>query len=159
MIDSRLIAPQAAPQALAGGARFRCPNCDGFFGLRASCATCGQVDGLPVGMCVASPLRRLGAVLFDVTLAAGTLGLGWLVWFALTARQGQTPGKRLAGIRVVALSTGQMASWPLVLVRELLVKPLVVAATLGLGGAWLLHDSGRQNPYDKLLRSVPIRTT
>lgn len=143
---------------VAGGARMRCPNCGGFFGLRASCRHCGQIDGLPVGMCAASAARRLSALVLDLAVAGATLGVGWALWALAVLGRGQTPGKQLAGIATVQLRTGRPTGPALMLVRELLVKPLVIVATLGLGAGWLLWDSGRQSLYDKLLGSVPVRS-
>lgn len=56
-----------------------------------------------------------------------TLGVGWAFWFASTGRGGQTPAKRLLGMRVVD-AAGRPASLRRIIVRDVLLK--VVAFVL-----------------------------
>lgn len=58
----------------------------------------------------ASPLRRLMAWLLDSVLLFLTLFIGYIIWWLITLRQGQTPGKQLLGIRAVKRD-GSPAGW------------------------------------------------
>ena len=49
----------------------------------------------------ATPLRRLGALLLDGLLFFLTLVVGYIIWWLIVLRRGQTPGKQLLGIRAV----------------------------------------------------------
>jgi uncharacterized RDD family membrane protein YckC len=63
---------------------------------------------------IASRGIRLGAWLLDIVLFAFLLGLGWLIWFAFTARHGQTPAKRILKLRVtdsVGASYASVTIW------------------------------------------------
>ena len=42
----------------------------------------------------ATPLRRLGALLLDGLLCFLTLVVGYIIWWLIVLRRGQTPGKR-----------------------------------------------------------------
>lgn len=53
-----------------------------------------------------------------------TLGVGWLFWFANTARTGQTPAKRLLGMQVVD-AEGNLATLKQMVVRDVVLKVLV----------------------------------
>ena len=53
----------------------------------------GQV--LPAGVNAVSPWMRLACYLVEGLLATITLGIGWLIWAAMTAGSGQTPAKRV----------------------------------------------------------------
>lgn len=60
---------------------------------------------------ISSVGRLVGASLLDTLLGFVTLGIGWVVWAAITAQQGQTPGKKLMRMRVVSKDDGQVVSW------------------------------------------------
>jgi len=57
--------------------------------------------GLPPGVISANPWIRLGSWFLDGILVFVTLGIGWLIWAAMTAGSGQTPGKKLLNLRVI----------------------------------------------------------
>lgn len=62
--------------------------------------TAGGIE-LPPGVTVASPWIRLGSYLLEPLLMLVTLYIGWMIWAAMTAGTGQTPAKRLLGLRVI----------------------------------------------------------
>ncbi len=66
---------------------------------------------------------------------------------------GQTPGKRLMGVRVVR-SDAQRLRWGNAIRREL-AYPL--SALLFLGYLWILFDNRRQGWHDKLAGTVVVR--
>lgn len=63
------------------------------------------------GRPVTSIGRRLGAWLLDGVLVLVTCGIGWLVWAAVTAADGQTPAKKLLGMQVVDTRSGRPLDW------------------------------------------------
>lgn len=60
---------------------------------------------------ISSVGRLVGAALLDSVLSVVTLGIGWLVWAAITAAEGATPGKRLLRMQVVDPRTRRPVSW------------------------------------------------
>jgi len=76
---------------------------------------------------LASRGQRLAGHTLELVLFALTLGVGWVFWFASTGRGGQTPAKRLLGMRVVD-GEGRPASLRRMVARDVLLK--VVAFVL-----------------------------
>lgn len=76
---------------------------------------------------LASRGQRLAGHTLEVVLFGLTLGIGWTFWFASTGRAGQTPAKRLLGMRVVD-GEGRPASLRRMVVRDVALK--VVAFVL-----------------------------
>ncbi len=70
---------------------------------------------------LASRGQRLAGHTLEVVLFGLTLGVGWVFWFASTGRGGQTPAKRLLGMRVVD-AEGRPASLRRMVVRDVLLK-------------------------------------
>lgn len=60
---------------------------------------------------LASPGLRLGGLLLNTVLAIVTLGIGWLIWFAILAPKGTDPAKSLLKMHVVDSRTGQRAGF------------------------------------------------
>ena len=76
-------------------------------------------------------MRRLfGDSLLEGVLFLLTLGVGWLIWFSFEARKGQTPAKRLVGVKIHDYRTGAVASARRVWVREVVGK-IVASAVIG----------------------------
>ena len=102
-----------------------------------------------------------GAVL-DGFLFVLTLGIGWVIWYLIVARGGQSPAKQLLRTRVIR-DDGQSADLGWMLIRDLVVRAIafgaingVLVAVLGeqVGGAifgltfvvaalWCVWDSDR----------------
>jgi uncharacterized RDD family membrane protein YckC len=55
----------------------------------------------PAHLVTAGPGRRLAGALLDLVLLVVTLIIGWWVWFAIVARNGQSPGKQLVGMYII----------------------------------------------------------
>ena len=73
-------------------------------------------------------LRRLfGDWLLEGLLVVLTLGIGWLIWFWFEARRGQTPAKRLSGVKVHDYQTGEIAPAGKLWLREVVGKILLPA--------------------------------
>ena len=103
--------------------------------------------------------RRLGAYVLDVVIFWLAIPiLGWLIWFAIVAPRGQSPGKQILGLYIMrndATRAGGGFTW----VREFLVKwllfgVLIQGVTAGIGwliaALWLLWDRDRQCLWDKV---------
>ena len=106
----------------------------------------------------AALLAALAPGMLAFLFVAVTLGLGWLIWFARTARNGQTPGKQLVGMYIMR-KDGSRAGGRYVALRELVVKNMlfwgiVGLLTSGLGlllaALWILWDEERQALWDKV---------
>ncbi len=157
---------------------------------RYFCASCGilnTADAKPADAAyAASPRSRLAAFLLDYLIIWLTAGVGWLLWLAIVARRGQSPGKALLGLRVTD-RTGRAASARLVWLREfgwdaavgtllLVVLLLLGAVAHSLGdllelwfwltvlfwlvsfgdAARLLRDADRQSWHDRALGTLVV---
>jgi uncharacterized RDD family membrane protein YckC len=74
---------------------------------------------------LATPQSRLVAYLLDGAIFGFTLGIGWFIWFCLTAKRGTTPGHLLMGHEVRDVRTGLPASVLKMFLRECAVKGIV----------------------------------
>ncbi|MYD65659.1 MAG: hypothetical protein F4X26_06725 [Chloroflexi bacterium] len=106
----------------------------------------------------ATPGRRLGGFLLDSILFWLTLVVGWIVWSAIVAERGQTPGKQLLGMYVMREDGSRAGGWYTIL-REWVVYGLLFAGLLGaftsglsvvVGGLWCVWDRERQCLWDKV---------
>ena len=110
--------------------------------------------------------RRLAAQVIDLLAFWFTLGIGWLIWFAIVASRAQSPAKQLLGLYVVR-TDGTLADAGHMWLREVLVKWLlfgllsVFAAfftplpTLlpvwAIAALWCVWDRDRQCLWDKIV--------
>ncbi len=67
----RMVAPRAAVVNAQA-----CPGCGRLWGSGRSCQFCRQVEGLPVGVKLSSPGKRLGAMSLEGVLVLVTL-ISW----------------------------------------------------------------------------------
>lgn len=104
---------------------------------------------------------RLGSMRY--TIIYGFVALGILAVFVLQFAyfivyeklwQGQTPGKRLTGIRVVE-STGQPVNWTSVIIRNLL--RMVDAGFMVVGVVFIIFDKNERRIGDMLAGTLVIR--
>lgn len=115
---------------------------------------------LPAGVQCASPWLRLGSYLLEGVLYVVTLGIGWLIWAAMIAGTGQTPAKRLLGIRVIGADTltpvgiGKMF-WVRGLVAGM-VAWFAITFTLGVLLFMPLWDKRNQNLWDKVSNTYVV---
>ncbi len=157
-----------------GPGRFFCSSCDIL-----------SVDPLRQSY-AASRWARLGAFALDYLIIWLTVGIGWLIWLAIVAPRGQSPGKALLGLRILRVS-GERASTSYVWLREfgwdlaLGVIAILLLAMLGavadsvgefiflwfwlsllfwagslFDAAWLLWDRDRQTLHDKVLGTLVV---
>jgi hypothetical protein len=132
-----------------------------------------QLSGLliPNGTQVASVGRRIGSYFLAGVLVLVTLGIGYLVWGAISWSKGQTPTQQLLGMQTWRPQTRTNATWGEQFVREisrlLYAIPLIgwIVAIISffmfasgqahqaihdqIGGTVILHDPNR------VLQAVP----
>lgn len=111
---------------------------------------------LPEGVVLTSKASRLLCALLEVVLAIVTLGIGYFIWQFFTYRTGQTPGKKLMGIRVISLNDGMALGFWMTLLREWVLKGIIGSITFGIAYAWILFDPKNQALYDKLIDAVVV---
>ena len=127
-----------------------CPVCGLYPDVGRFCLKCGTLNSHPHSGDRAAPYRyRLAAELLDLLIFA--LGvLPWLVWMWHTANDGQSPGKRLLGMYVLA-EDGQAITPQRMWMRELAIKRLLFGL-LGylftgiptlVDGGWMLLNPDR----------------
>ena len=93
-----------------------------------------------------------------VVMAGGLFGL-WSLWWLLVLNSSQTPGKQLAGIRVMNATTGEPAGFVRTFFRESIAKSLTGAVFgwfFGMHILWALWDPDRQGLYDKFAGTVVV---
>lgn len=111
---------------------------------------------LPEGVVLTSKASRLLCALLEVVLALVTLGIGYFIWQFFTYRTGQTPGKKLMGIRVITLNDGKALPFWMTLLREWIVKGFIGGITFGIAYIWILFDPKNQALYDKVLNTIVV---
>ena len=113
-----------------------------------------QPAGFPQGVAIASPWLRLGSYLLEGVLMVVTLYIGWIIWALTTGPTGQTPAKKLLGLRVIRIDTARPAGlatmfWMRAIVGGF-VAGLAIAFTLGVLAFMPLWDRYNQNMWDKI---------
>ena len=114
----------------------------------------------------ATPARRLSGNLLDLLIWIFTASIGWLIWFAIVAPRGQSPGKALVSTYVIR-EDGSVAGGWYMWGREALVKWLLfymlAAVTYGVAlvvaAFWCLWDDDRQCVWDKIMTSYVAHAT
>jgi uncharacterized RDD family membrane protein YckC len=80
-----------------------------------------QLSGLtiPEGTTLATVGRRIGAYFLGIPLAIVTLGIGYLIWGAISWANGQTPAQQVLGMQVWKPVERVNASWGTMFLRGL----------------------------------------
>lgn len=176
---------QPTSRARGGGL---CQNCGRSFGEARSCQFCKQMEGLVTGVTIATPAKRLFALVmeyvtmamffwlvFTITLGAGGtdsegsrglagllivgLSIGLVIWSLALLARGQTPGKYFLGLRVLDVRQGRAATFGMMLLREVVAKPVIMllsSVTLGIVNFWLVWDRDSQELWDKVVNTVVV---
>jgi len=142
------------------------PTEPGFGGMSSIPAPPGQWAGPPL----AEWPQRVLAGLIDGAIVAVpylilirmSVGLALLVNLGLTVylqhmqgTTGQTPGKKVIGLRLLREADGQVLGFPAAIGRYIL--HLIDAAACFVGYLWPIWDAKRQTFADKIIGSVVIR--
>jgi uncharacterized RDD family membrane protein YckC len=106
---------------------------------------------------------RFLAYLLDAILQAVTLGIGWLIWAAIIAGNGQTPAKQILGLRVIDAGDSQPLGFARMLFMRGIIAGLVAAIliplTLGIILLMPVWNKRKRNIWDKLSSSVVVVDT
>ena len=92
--------------------------------------------------------------------------LGYVVWWLIVLRRGQTPGKQLLGIRVVRID-GRASDWSWTFLREFGIKFVAINAVTFISGGiglivwivdllWAFWDRDHQALHDKIMKTVVV---
>lgn len=119
------------------------------------------VAALPPGIALASPWRRIGAVLLNGVLSTATLGIGWMIWAVILWQQGQNPGQRMLGLRVIDDTTKRVPTQGLMVVRNFLLygilMPVLALFVLPIALFFMpLWDDKKQSLWDKMTHTVVV---
>ncbi len=97
--------------------------------------------------------------MIDFVLFFALLIVGWFIWFGFfTAKRGQTPGKRILGLRVMELD-GTIPTASTMWLREVVIKGILWSLTEPFSyGAyiWAFFDKDRQTIHDKMVDTYVI---
>lgn len=151
--DPHFAAPVAVPQPPASPAM---PPPPPALAVNMGGIGVEHIGGKPV----ASIGKRIGAWLLDSVIMFVTLGIGWLVWAAMLADGGQTPGKKLLNLRVRRLDNGVPASFANMLFMRGLLGGVAasIAYSISFGVLMLmpLWDKRNQTVVDKVSGTVVV---
>jgi uncharacterized RDD family membrane protein YckC len=109
------------------------------------------IDGLIVGvvfLILIIPLKTAGYFL------ALLIGLGYTTYFE-AGPAGQTPGKRVMGIRVIRYADGGPLGWGTSFLRNI-CRQFISGLLCGLGYWWMLWDKEKQTWHDKIAATVVV---
>ena len=112
----------------------------------------------PERLQTATPGRRLAGYLLDTLVQIVTLYVGWLIWFAIVAPRGQTPGRQMLGMYLVR-EDGSRAGGGYTWLREIVVEGVLFSVVIGgitfgvgwlVAALWCTWDRERQCLWDKV---------
>jgi uncharacterized RDD family membrane protein YckC len=89
-------------------------------------------------------------IVYDIVALIGGLTIGYL-----NGSQGQSPGKRVVGIKVVREADGQLIGGGMGIVR--LITHILDSIACFIGWFWPLWDAKRQTFADKIIGTVVIK--
>jgi uncharacterized RDD family membrane protein YckC len=111
------------------------------------------VDGIIIGV-VFLVIYFINRVLAEIV--AILLGLAYYTYFEGSG-SGQTPGKKLLGIRVIDFKAGGSVGYGRAFVRQL--GRILSGALCYLGYLWMLWDKEKQTWHDKIATTVVVPTS
>ena len=108
--------------------------------------------------------ERWGFAVLGIALLVSLLG--YVVWWLIVLRRGQTPGKQLVGIRVIR-SDGRASDWSWTFLREFGIKFVAINAVSFISGGigtivwivdllWAFWDRDHQALHDKIIKTVVV---
>ena len=106
-------------------------------------------------------------IFWAVAMVSLGLFFGYVAWWLLSLRTGQTPGKHLMHLTVLR-DSGSGCGWGYMFVREFVIKAVVIGmvGNLTLGFGWLLNylwplwdgEGNRQALHDKLIGTIVVHS-
>ncbi len=113
----------------------------------------------PTSRAMSSRRRRAKAQALDLLLIVLTVGVGWSLWSLVAWRHGQTPAKRLMGMRCIDTRAGAAARFGTMARREVALKWVPAVVTLGVaygvGGAVACGER-REALWDKGAKTIVV---
>jgi uncharacterized RDD family membrane protein YckC len=115
-----------------------------------------QLSGLvlPNGTQLASTGRRIGSYFLAIVLAIVTLGIGYLIWGAISWSKGQTPTQQLLGLQTWKPQTSANATWGQQFLREvsrlLYAIPFIGLIVVIVSFVMFLSSKERQSIHDQI---------
>ena len=108
--------------------------------------------------------ERWGFAVLGIALLVSLLG--YVVWWLIVLRRGQTPGKQLVGIRVIRID-GRASDWSWTFLREFGIKFVAINAVTFISGSigtivwivdllWAFWDRDHQALHDKIMKTVVV---
>ncbi len=112
----------------------------------------------------ASGSRGLAVILLVLGAVGFLLAAGYVIWWLVALKNGQTPGKQLVGIRVVR-DNGDPSGWGYTFLREFVIKGLLGGVLSSITGGvytvvdhlWPLWDQQRQTLHDKMVNTLVVQ--
>ena len=106
----------------------------------------------------------LAAALLVLSAIGFLLAAGYVIWWLVALKNGQTPGKQLVGIRVVR-ENGEPSGWGYTFLREFVIKGLLGGVLSSITGGiytvvdhlWPLWDQKRQTLHDKMVNTIVVQ--
>ncbi|MBF6133997.1 RDD family protein [Nocardia otitidiscaviarum] len=105
------------------------------------------------GRCTGGGLSGVGVMFMLLAFVVGIAGLVFLVYKEGTT--GQTPGKKMLGIRLVGETTGQPIGFGTAFIRKICHAADSFACYIG--WLWPLWDEKRQTFADKIMKTVVVK--
>ena len=127
-----------------------------------------DADGRQVLVPLASPGKRIAVALLEILLYIITLGIGYFIWLLIAWGRGQTPGKQIAKLKYVDVSTGRVATWGKSALRDFVIRGIVFefifVFTLTIGwfvGAFMIFSKEKnyQAGWDRMSGTVVVDTS
>ncbi|MFQ5558092.1 MAG: RDD family protein, partial [Acidimicrobiales bacterium] len=113
---------------------------------------CEDLDG---DLAICEPLTGSSVAILVILGLILFAGIVYFWWGKLLGEQGQTPGKKAVGIKVVGTSTGQPVGMGRGIGRGLMAQFISGNVCL-LGYLWMLWDGKNQTWHDKVADSVVV---
>ena len=125
----------------------------------------GFIMAVDSGPSAVEGMGALKTALIAVMAVSLVLTLGYVVWWLIALRRGQTPGKQLVGIRVIK-ANGEPSGWGYTFVREFIIKGLLGGLLSSITGGvywvidhlWPLWDGNRQALHDKMMSTLVVES-
>jgi uncharacterized RDD family membrane protein YckC len=114
----------------------------------------------PTDAQIAGVGQKLLTAVLESMLMTVTFGIGWIIWAAITSSEGQTPARKLLGLRVVDADTGK----PVTLAKLFFMRGILgsivagIAYTLSFSILFFmpLWDKKNQSIVDKISNTVIV---
>lgn len=116
----------------------------------------------PAPVTLASIGQRWVAAVLDNLVFWFTLGIGWLIWLWFTSAEGQTPGKKVLGLRVIQQDTGKLLVRGEAFGRGVLktifdlVSMFLFYIPMFIAAGMLFSDPLRRAPWDRMLKTLVV---